>query len=249
MIGFRRWTVSLPVVVFEHNLSKRSPSVASLALASSTMSAILQHTVPWLRARPLLSLVILLAPIVLLLHLRRARRQHKRRRTVLPSAERVLVIGASSGVGRALALQYASRGALVCAVARRKDKVEAVAAECGAKALGVVADFTNPEDMVNVRETLRKGGCGIYTLTRFVNCTQQTYLYRMGRRGHSPGVRRRFLITAGNEPHRCASRLRRRANARRHPGSHAHCYPGTTRKHHRPSGSRSHICMSSSFLP
>lgn len=47
---------------------------------------------------------------------------------------RVLVTGASSGIGAALAPQLAARGATVAIVARRRDRLEAVLAECRAHA-------------------------------------------------------------------------------------------------------------------
>jgi NADP-dependent 3-hydroxy acid dehydrogenase YdfG len=43
---------------------------------------------------------------------------------------RVVVTGGSSGIGAEIARQYATRGARVALFARRRDKLEAVAAEC-----------------------------------------------------------------------------------------------------------------------
>lgn len=108
----------------------------------------------------------------------------RRSRTVPRSQERVLVIGASSGIGRSMAHEYAAAGARVCVVGRRERELNAVADECaslhprpavggpggdrgsGGDTLAVVADFTNPEDMVALRKKLeerRSHGAAIRT--------------------------------------------------------------------------------------
>lgn len=74
--------------------------------------------------------------------------------------ERVVVItGASSGIGAALAEQLAARGDAVVLVARRRDALQSVAARCGAKAHIVVADVTQRDDVRRVvREALSRFG-------------------------------------------------------------------------------------------
>jgi NADP-dependent 3-hydroxy acid dehydrogenase YdfG len=52
----------------------------------------------------------------------------------------VVITGASAGIGAALALQLAGRGASLVLVARRKKLLESVAAQCGRGALAVAAD-------------------------------------------------------------------------------------------------------------
>lgn len=60
---------------------------------------------------------------------------------------RVIVTGGSSGIGAEIARQYAARGARVAVFARRRDKLDAVAAECralgAAEARVVVGDTTD----------------------------------------------------------------------------------------------------------
>jgi NAD(P)-dependent dehydrogenase (short-subunit alcohol dehydrogenase family) len=103
----------------------------------------------------------------------------------------VLVLGATSGIGRSLARQYAERGARVCVVGRRERLVREVEAECRDArlfvgdeedgVLAVQADFTSAEDMINVRNILQQSMliCG------FV-CSYLT-LCRMARLGYFTG--------------------------------------------------------------
>ena len=53
---------------------------------------------------------------------------------------RVLVVGASSGIGREVALQAAAAGARVVLAARRADKLAEAAAEAGDRAAVAVCD-------------------------------------------------------------------------------------------------------------
>lgn len=69
-------------------------------------------------------------------------------------ADRVAVItGASSGIGRATALELASRGASVVLASRDLDALQDVADDCnalGGRALAVAADVTREEDVQEV---------------------------------------------------------------------------------------------------
>ncbi|TRX92696.1 hypothetical protein FHL15_006370 [Xylaria flabelliformis] len=83
---------------------------------------------------------------------------------VQPTEERVLILGASSGLGRTLAKQYAARGAKVCAVARRSEPLAELAQECGDGCLPFVADLTDVADMEKLRELLLRQWGGLDTL-------------------------------------------------------------------------------------
>jgi short-subunit dehydrogenase len=72
----------------------------------------------------------------------------------------VVITGASSGIGRAAALQFASEGCRVVLAARRGESLQEVAAECeqrGGSTHVVVADMTRQADIRRlVDETLRR---------------------------------------------------------------------------------------------
>lgn len=66
------------------------------------------------------------------------------------SSNTALVTGASSGVGRAVAMALAQEGAAVSLLARRRDELEVTLSSIkreGAKALAVVADIRRPDDV------------------------------------------------------------------------------------------------------
>ena len=65
------------------------------------------------------------------------------------SGRKVVVVGASSGVGRAFTLAAVGAGAEVVAAARRADRLAAVIAEAGG-GLGVVADVSDPQGCARI---------------------------------------------------------------------------------------------------
>lgn len=78
----------------------------------------------------------------------------------------MLILGATSGVGRTLAHKYASRGAFVCIVGRRQPKLDEVVQECKGlseqggfkdRVLGVRGDCGDVQDMTHLREIVHKG--------------------------------------------------------------------------------------------
>jgi NADP-dependent 3-hydroxy acid dehydrogenase YdfG len=71
----------------------------------------------------------------------------------------VVVTGASSGIGAALAELLGSRGAKVVLVARRTEVLEEVARRCGPRALPIAADLTNRAEVKRVvEETIDRFG-------------------------------------------------------------------------------------------
>jgi NADP-dependent 3-hydroxy acid dehydrogenase YdfG len=61
-----------------------------------------------------------------------------------------VVTGASSGIGKAIALSLAAQGAELCLVARRREVLEGVAKQVqslGAKGHAFTADLTNDEEL------------------------------------------------------------------------------------------------------
>src|SRR3954466_9287272 len=78
------------------------------------------------------------------------------------AGRRIIVTGASEGIGRALALELAVRGARLALAARDRDRLESLAQECrarGGDALAVPTDVTNTQDLEwLVAETLKAFG-------------------------------------------------------------------------------------------
>ena len=56
---------------------------------------------------------------------------------------KVVITGASSGIGKALALEYASNGATLCLIARRADALSQLAASMQVPCYTYAVDVTN----------------------------------------------------------------------------------------------------------
>ena len=76
----------------------------------------------------------------------------------------VVITGASSGVGRAAAIEFAKAGAALVIAARREDALQEVADECtalGAEVLVVPTDVTDSAEMATLAEAADDFGDGI----------------------------------------------------------------------------------------
>jgi len=76
---------------------------------------------------------------------------------VTVDGKRAVVVGATSGIGRAIALGFAEEGATVVATSRSADRVERTAAELrdrGSETVEVTCDATDREQLVELRETV-----------------------------------------------------------------------------------------------
>jgi short-subunit dehydrogenase len=63
---------------------------------------------------------------------------------------RIILTGASEGIGRALALELAAHGARIALAARDRERLESLAQECrarGGEALAIPTDITNQQDL------------------------------------------------------------------------------------------------------
>ncbi|HET9728606.1 MAG TPA: SDR family oxidoreductase [Acidimicrobiia bacterium] len=58
---------------------------------------------------------------------------------------RIVVVGASSGLGRCIGIGLAQRGAHVALLARRKERLDTAASEAGGGAVGIACDVTDAQ--------------------------------------------------------------------------------------------------------
>jgi short-subunit dehydrogenase len=127
---------------------------------------------------------------------------------------RIILTGASEGIGRALALELAARGARLALAARDRDRLESLAQECrarGADALAVPTDVTNTQDLEwLVAESLKAFGgidavvhnAGITMWSRFDALADLSIFERIMEVNYHAPVR----LTALTLPHLRASR-------------------------------------------
>ncbi|ORY33048.1 hypothetical protein BCR39DRAFT_520919 [Naematelia encephala] len=125
----------------------------------------------------------LLLALPVLLRLLRVKPKRSREAIIPPRDERVVLLGASSGIGRDLAHAYARRGARICIVARRADALASVKNECielglsEDKILLVQADMTSASDLVQLRTEISKAWGGLDTLHILAGVPSTTTLH------------------------------------------------------------------------
>src|SRR5271157_1689583 len=121
----------------------------------------------------------------------------------------VVVVGASSGLGRCIAVGLGDRGARVALMARRKERLADAAAEAGRDALAIPCDVTDEQSCkAAIAEAARELGgidalvyaTGIGPLVRLVDTDAETW-----RRAFDTNVIGASLITAAALPHLVAS--------------------------------------------
>ena len=122
---------------------------------------------------------------------------------------RTVIVGASSGLGRSIALGLAERGAQVALLARRLDRIEAAARDAGPGAAAIVCDVTDAASCQTAINAAAEalGGIdalvytpGIGPLVRLIDTDADTW-----RRVFETNVTGAALVTAAAVPHLEAS--------------------------------------------
>ncbi len=123
---------------------------------------------------------------------------------------KVVVVGASSGLGRCIAIGLGQRGARVALMARRKERLADAAAEAGNDALAIPCDVTDEESCkAAIEEAARELGgidalvyaTGIGPLVRLADTDAETW-----RLAFDTNVIGASLVTAAALPHLVASK-------------------------------------------
>jgi NADP-dependent 3-hydroxy acid dehydrogenase YdfG len=109
-----------------------------------------------------------------------------------------VVTGASSGIGKAIALSLAAHGAEVCLVARRKEQLESVAKQIqtlGSRGHACPADLTKDEEILALGEKVQRefgranilvlcGGAIFHGALEKASIADFDLMYRSNLRGH-----------------------------------------------------------------
>jgi short-subunit dehydrogenase len=125
----------------------------------------------------------------------------------------ILITGASSGIGRALAALCAREGARVGAVARSGDRLDELVKECqGGEVVPIVADVTSDEDRRHVLDTVTKrfgrldvlvNNAGVASFGHFSSSSEAVLRQVMETNFFAPAELMRLaipLLTQGRDP-------------------------------------------------
>ena len=122
---------------------------------------------------------------------------------------KTVVVGASSGLGRCIAVGLGQRGAQVALLARRRERLEDAAAEAGDGSLAVACDVT---DEASVRSAIEEAAAGLGGIDALVYASGVGDLGRLEeagvaewRRALDTNVIGASLVTAAALPHLKAS--------------------------------------------
>jgi NAD(P)-dependent dehydrogenase (short-subunit alcohol dehydrogenase family) len=122
---------------------------------------------------------------------------------------RIVVVGASSGLGRCIGIGLAERGAHVALLARRKERLDSAAIEAGGGAVGIACDVTDAASCESAIATAvnELGGIdalvyapAVATLARLVDTTAE-----MWERSFATNVTGAALVTTAALPALIAS--------------------------------------------
>lgn len=122
---------------------------------------------------------------------------------------RTVVVGASSGLGRCIAIGLGQRGGQVAVLARRRDRLAGTASEIGAGALAIACDATDP---ASCREAIEQAATGLGGIDALVYAAGIGPLARLAdldaatwRSAFDTNVLGAALVTAAAVPHLAAS--------------------------------------------
>jgi NAD(P)-dependent dehydrogenase (short-subunit alcohol dehydrogenase family) len=120
------------------------------------------------------------------------------------AGRRVLVVGASSGIGRSFAASAMEQGAQVCVAARRSDLLEKLCAESGA-GTPIVADVADADDCRRIVDEAMAAMAGIDLLVFTVGAGRLSHIAEPDpddwRRAFSVNTLGPVLVTAAALPH------------------------------------------------
>lgn len=118
---------------------------------------------------------------------------------------RVVIVGASSGLGRSIGVALADRGARVAFLARRKDRLAEAAAEAGSGSVAIVCDVT---DETSCQDAINDAAAALGGIDALIYSTGLLLVQRLRRidvatwqRMFTTNVIGAALVTAAAVPH------------------------------------------------